>query len=96
METRHTDTVTAPLPHHRADAAVGNLNKVDIETIVDARIADHIHQINEERRRAVQEVRDANIKARAVTMGIGGVVGLGVGIGSTLLVQRMRRRSAAK
>lgn len=72
------------------------MSRVDVEAIVDARLADHLHQINEERRRSVQEIRDANIKAKAVTMGVGAAVGLGIGIGSTLLVQRIKRRSAMK
>lgn len=94
--SRHADTVTPHPPNiPRGADSLSALSESDIKVIVDNRIIEHLRQIDEARRLSLQEVRAANIKARSLMLGLGGVVGFSVGIGSTMLAQRIRRRNAA-
>lgn len=83
------DTVTSVnIPRNPADMPQ-MYNRNDIETIVDQRIGEHLHQISRARNEAKKEI----FKQRAVISGVGAVIGLGAGIGGTLLIQKLRRRS---
>ena len=82
----HPDTVTHPPPSIPRGTDPATF-KTDVETIVDARI----RMYDEERRRRDAEARQADIKQRAMTYGVGGAIGLLVGVGGTLVAQRLRR-----
>ena len=85
------DTVTSVHNIPRGADPSSILDRASIEALIDHRISEHMHRIVEARDQAQREV----YKRRFVLSGVGAVVGLGAGIGSTLLVQRIRRRGSS-
>ena len=63
-------------------------NHGQVEAIVDTKLRQFAAEIEQ---RISGAERRANLRQRALTYGVGGVAGLAVGIGGTLIVQRLRR-----
>lgn len=85
MLTPSPDTVTLP-PNIPRGADPANF-KADVTAIVD----DRIRAYDAERRRQDLDVRNADVRQRIMTYGVSGAIGLVMGIGGTLLTQRLRR-----
>lgn len=82
-----TDTITHPPAIPRGMDPQHAMTQADVEALVDSRIrAYHDQQVQQDASRAI-----VNVRQRMMTYGVSGMAGLGMGVGVTLLIQRIRR-----
>lgn len=83
------DTVTSP-PHVSTVSRTEYVNtRSEVEAIMDAKLRNFATELTAK----MERERKEQMKERATTYGTGGVVGLVVGVGSVLLIQKLQRRS---